>query len=182
LDHYSNKIYFVKGENYSCFAITDEALLFSMKKFYHIDEFNQSWAKRSWLSGKNEIKFNNIKHVRKETPGKTVYIKYNSDKGMTAMEDSFSFDNEEDFEEFAIYLEKEQFFKRHDKQLSRLTAAASSFIGVAIFSVFILFQYGKYMHPDAFNFSWLIPSYLFYLTLKRYFKPPVEIKLTPANM
>jgi len=182
LSPYSNKIYFVNGEDCRCFVITNEALLFSNKKFYHIDDFNEAWAKRGWFSGKNEIRFNNIKHVMKEAPGKTVYIRYNSVWGTTAEVISFTFTNEEDFEEFATYLEKEQFFKRSEKQLSRLAAATSPFIAVAIFSVFILFQYGKYTHPDAFDLGWLIPAYLLYLTLKRFFKPPVEIKLTHANV
>jgi hypothetical protein len=201
-----NQVFLINGNKISSFVADTDSLKFSSSSFNSVEEFLTSFGKKLSLATKVEIKYDSIKSVQKEDNDKTVAIKYKALAGI-ASSCEFSFNNENDYEVFFNYLEKERYFKRTAETLTPFKAIRSYIlgllltIGVTIFAYYQAIGIANGTLEDSGNrktraFNALvgllgdkgvlavgaaIAAYLVYKIWSRYSNPPNQLKLMPPN-
>jgi len=200
----TDKVFSITGNKISSFIIGENSLQFSSKKFDTIDEFRESWAKKISLATKVEVKYDKITSIKKEENDSKVLIKYKTWAGIPA-ECEFSFIEQDDYEVFFSFFEKERYFSRINETLSPFRSIINYLVGLAITIGITVFAYyqaieiangteGKTGRGKArlFNFivgtlgdkgviavGTLISCFLLFKAWKRFSNPPNQVKFLP---
>lgn len=126
-----DKVFPITGNKISAFIADHESLKFSSSTHNTVVDFNEAFTKKLSLATKIEIKYNAIKSIRKEDNDKAILIVYKTSIGMP-MDCEFSFSNEEDYETFFNFLEKEKSFAKQYETLKPIRAIKNYLIGLLI--------------------------------------------------
>jgi hypothetical protein len=136
-----NQVFSVNGNKISSLVADDNSLKFSSQNSHAtVDEFLAAWQKKLSLATKVEIKYDSIKSVQKEDNAKSIIVKYRTWAGFTS-DCQFSFSNEQDYEVFFHFLEKERYFIRTHETLTPFKAIKTHAIGLAITIAITIFSY-----------------------------------------
>ncbi|WP_336514721.1 hypothetical protein [Pollutibacter soli] len=113
---------------------------FSSQKFDDTLTFHDAWKKKLSLATKLEIKYDDIRSVRKNDNESDIVIWYKSWSGLN-ISCVFSFLDVNDYEIFFTYLEKKLYYKKDQITLTPLKAVSSYLIGLVMTIAFTLFAY-----------------------------------------
>lgn len=201
-----NKVFTISGNKISSFIIDENSLKFSSQNFNSYTDFQDAWNKKLSLATKVEIKFENIKSIKKEEFDKDILIKYKAFGGLPA-DCEFSFTDFDDYETFFGYFTEKRYFQRTNETLTPFKAIQNyligfvATIGITIFSYFEAIALANGTAEEAhsgkaraFNFlvellgdkgvilvGSAISAYLIYKIWTRFKNPPNQTRLTPPN-
>jgi hypothetical protein len=202
-----NQVFSINGNKISSFIADENSLKFSSQaNFTTVDEFLESYKKKLSLATKVEVKYDSIKSIRKEDNDKKILIKYKTWAGI-ASNCEFSFNNDEDYETFFHFLEKERYFIRTHETLTPFKAIKNHLLGLAFTIAITIFSYYQALAiangtvEEAHNGKTrlfnalvgllgdkgvlaagaLIACYLLYRIWLRYKNPPNQLRFLPPK-
>ena len=201
-----DKVYSVSGNKISSAIIDENSLKFSSATFKTVDAFREAFAKKLSLSTKVEIKYDSIKHIRKEENDDEVTITYKNSLGLP-VDCEFSFNGAADCEEFFTFFEKQKQFTKSHETLTPFKAVRNygigliATIGFTIFSYFQAIDIANGVAEEAHSrkarlfynvvgllgdkgvlaVGGLVSCFLIYKIWTRFSNPPGQIKLLPPN-
>lgn len=116
-----DKVFFVSGGKISTMIVDEDSLKFSSSSFKDISDFQENWDKKLTLTKKFEIKYSDIKSIKKEDSSNMIRISYTT-IGVLPSLMAFSFEYTDDTDVFFEYLVKQQYFQKSSEQLSAFKA------------------------------------------------------------
>ncbi len=201
-----DKVFSITGNKISSFIADENSLKFSSATFDTVESFREAFVKKLSSATKVEIKYDSIKHIRKEDNDKDVLILYKKSLGIP-MDCEFSFNDTADYETFFSFFENQQYFSKSHETLTPLRAIRNYVIGLLATIGFTAFAY--YQAIDIANgtveeahsgktrlfnnivgllgdkgvlaVGGLLSCFLLYKIWARFSKPPTQIKLLPPN-
>lgn len=202
-----DKVFLITGNKVSSLITDENSLKFSSATAESVQSFKEAFAKKLSLSTKLEIKYDSIKHIRKEDGDKDVIILYKKALGIP-MDCEFSFKDSADYDTFFTFFEKEKSFIKSHEALKPLLAIRNYGIGLIVTLVVTVFSYyqalaitdgtaeeahsGKarlFFHvvellgdKGVLAIGGLLSCFLAYKVWTRFSNPPTQIKLTPRNL
>ncbi|GGD57630.1 hypothetical protein GCM10011514_22160 [Emticicia aquatilis] len=201
-----NKVFSISGNKISSFIFDENSLKFSSQNFNSYTDFQDAWNKKLSLATKVEIKFENIKSIKKEEFDKDILIKYKALGGLPA-DCEFSFTNFEDYETFFSFFTEKRYYQRTIETLTPFKAIQNyligfvATIGITLFSYFEAIALANGTAEEAhsgktktFNFvvellgdkgvilvGTAISAFLIYKICTRFKNPPNQTRLVPPN-
>ena len=202
----ADKVYSITGNKIASLITDENSLKISSATFDTVESFQEAFIKKLSLATKVEIKYDSIKHIRKEDNSKDVLIFYKKYFGIP-LDCEFAFTDTADYEMFFTFFEKKRYFIRSHETLTPFRAARNYLIGLLATIGFTIFAYYQAIEiangtveeastgkVRAFNFivgilgdkgvlllGVLISGYLVYKIWNRFSNPPYQIKLLPPN-
>lgn len=128
----TEKVFSIRGNRLASVLAGEEGLLFLSKRVTTVDEFKKIWMQKKWPVAGTEVPFVLIESVQKEQDQRSVFVRYQSSPGKTAV-CAFSFRHANDEQLFFSILESEHSFTRITKSLTP-AAAAKKFMAVLFFA------------------------------------------------
>lgn len=126
-----DKVFAVSGNKISSLVIEENSLKFSSSSFRDISDFQENWDKKLTLTNKFEVKYSDIKSIKKEDSSDEIKISYTS-IGVLPSEVLFSFKNADDIDVFFEYLVKQQYFQKSSEKLSSFKAIRNNIFWLVI--------------------------------------------------
>lgn len=202
----SNRVFSISGNKISSFIIDENSLKFSSQTFNSFLDFQDAWNKKLSLATKVEIKYDNIKSIKKEEFDKDILIKYKAFGGLPS-DCEFSFTNFEDYETFFSFFTEKRYYQRTIETLTPFKAIQNYLIGFLATIGFTIFSYfeaidlangtAEEAHSGktrTFNFvvdllgakgvifvGTVISAFLIYKIWTRFKNPPNQTRLVPPN-
>ncbi|GAB2618364.1 hypothetical protein GCM10027035_13200 [Emticicia sediminis] len=201
-----NKVFSISGNKISSFIIDENSLKFSSQNFNSYTDFQDAWNKKLSLATKVEIKYDNIKSIKKEEFDEDILIKYKAFGGLPA-DCEFSFTDLDDYEIFFSFFTEKRYYQRTIETLTPFKAIQNYLIGFVATIGITLFSYfeaialangtAEEAHSGktrAFNFivellgdkgvilvGTAISAFLIYKIWTRFKNPPNQTRLIPPN-
>lgn len=199
-----DKVFSVSGSKISSMVVDEDSLKFSGSSYNSLPNFQENWGKKLTLTNKVEIKYNDMKSIKKEDSSDEIKVSYTS-IGVLPNEVLFSFKNADETDVFFDYLVKRQYFQKSSEQLSVFKAIRSYLywliitIGITWVGYYmalginervpheptrakarLFYEIVKILGVEGVIIvGVLIASFIFYKIWARYQNPPSQVLLTP---
>ena len=200
------KLFSTTGSKINSTLVDTEGIKFLSSKFHTIEEFEKAFNKKISLQTKLLVAYDNINSISKEENDKTIYLNFKTKLGVSR-NCEFSFNNQQEEEEFFNYFETDKLYKKEVQSKSPFKSAASYLFGIifTLFVGFIMYNRGISIEQGTaseirgkgriFDFVLntiglngamliigLFLTFFIYKAFTRFKNPPTEIRLTPSKL
>jgi hypothetical protein len=137
-----NKVFSITGNKVASFIIDEDSLKFSSQNMGFYTEFQKAWNRKLSLATKTEVRFENIKSIKKEDNDADIYINHRGFAGVTTG-CVFSFNDKNDYEVFYNYFINEKLYQRTDEKMAPFKAIRNYLLGLAAAVGVTVFAYSQ---------------------------------------